>query len=78
MKNKILCIILVIPCITYIFLHAYHVKIIDGNQLSFIGAILGGLITLGGVWWTIKDNEKSKKRIRINVSTYYIRNGSRI
>lgn len=61
MKNKILCIILVIPCITYIFLHAYHVKIIDGNQLSFIGAILGGLITLGGVWWTIKDMEEKRK-----------------
>lgn len=32
-----------------------------GEALSFYGAVLGGLITLGGVWLTIKDERKKQK-----------------
>lgn len=32
-----------------------------GEALSFYGAVLGGLITLGGVWLTIKSERKKQK-----------------
>lgn len=29
--------------------------------IGYYGAIIGGALTLGGVWWTIKDTEKQRK-----------------
>lgn len=31
------------------------------NVLGFLGAIIGGFLTLCGVWWTINDQEKKRK-----------------
>lgn len=31
-----------------------------GAWLGFYGSVLGGVLTFGGVWWTIKDNREQK------------------
>lgn len=43
-------------------LHIYHLGYIDGIQLGYIGAILGGGMTLIGVRWSIDIQNKQQKR----------------
>lgn len=32
-----------------------------GSWMGYYGAVLGGFMTLAGVWWTIKDQEKKRR-----------------
>lgn len=41
--------------------HIYHLGYINEAQLGYAGAIIGGSMTLIGVWWTIDNQEKQKR-----------------
>ena len=48
-------------CLIYIGFRFYHLNYINDTQLGYAGAILGGSMTLIGVWWTIDNQEKQKR-----------------
>lgn len=39
----------------------YHLGFINDSQLGYSGAVIGGAMTLIGVWWTIKKQEDQRK-----------------
>lgn len=41
--------------------HIYHLGYINESQLGYAGAIIGGSMTLIGVWWTIKEQKLDLK-----------------
>jgi len=41
-------------------MHIYHLNFINDVQLGYAGSILGGSMTLIGVWWTIEYTEKNR------------------
>lgn len=43
-------------------MHIYHLDYINDAQLGYAGAIIGGSMTLIGVWWTIMDQEKQRRK----------------
>ena len=47
-------------CLIYIGFQCYHLNYINDAQLGYAGAILGGSMTLIGVWWTIDSQEKKR------------------
>lgn len=49
-------------CLIYIGFQFYHLNYINDAQLGYAGAILGGSMTLIGVWWTIKDQDNKRKQ----------------
>lgn len=48
-------------CLIYIGFQFYHLNYINDAQLGYAGAILGGSMTLIGVWWTINNQEKQRR-----------------
>lgn len=48
-------------CLIYIGLQFYHLNYINDAQLGYTGAILGGVMTLIGVCWTIINQEKQRR-----------------
>lgn len=43
----------------------------ESQWIGFFGSIIGGLLTLAGVWWTIKDqDEKRKEDLAIQYKPY--------
>ncbi|MCD7951245.1 MAG: hypothetical protein LUG12_13505 [Erysipelotrichaceae bacterium] len=64
-------IIIIIFCVSIILIgfYIYDKDYINSSQLSFLGSIIGGALTLCGVWWTINNNEKNRKEELIQVLT---------
>ncbi|MCD7894900.1 MAG: hypothetical protein LUG60_14585 [Erysipelotrichaceae bacterium] len=59
-KKKYIIIIGIILLLIIIGICAYRFHCIKGAELSYLGAILGGSLTLFGVWWTIEDQRESR------------------
>lgn len=52
----------IIVFICFICFSLYEVLILKNmNVLGFFGSVIGGSLTLIGVWWTIKDQDKKRK-----------------
>ena len=61
---EILCMIIIIPTI-FLWdspLPGYIPKDIGFAIVGYIGSIIGGFLTIYGVWWTIKDQDKKLLR----------------
>ena len=63
-KDKIMIACIGAICMIFIYVGAqlYHLSICNATQLGYAGSIIGGGITLLGVWWTLNEQQKQFKK----------------